>query len=883
MSGTDRFDVVVIGSGMGGLAAARALAQFGGQRVLVLEQHYTPGGMTHEFSRQGTYRFGTGLHYLSAASQPFLDFMTDGRAQFTRLPDDFDVLHFPGLDFAVPSSRDRFRDRLKEQFPAESAAIDRFFRSVPRAMGALTARNTLASFPAPVGALGLPVVERLFPSAYRTLWQEVSRSFRDPGLRAVVAARWGLYGPPPEESAFGYHASVPLTYFADGATHPVGGPAEISSLTLAAVRRRGVELRTRHRVHRIVVEGGRTRGVDVEDAATGHRYRIEASTVVSAAGARNTYALLPPGAAPGAESALSDLPDGPSTLMLFLGLDRTPAQFGLQGENHWFMPDLGGDGGFHQKPGDGTLYVSFGSLNNPAARSHTVEVLELVEPSLFARWRGTSEDHRPADYAQLKSTVTRRLLDRLDRQWPGFGATVTFSELATPLTFETYQNSRHGVFYGLPTTPGRLRTRLAGCHTPVPGLLLAGQDAWGTGVVGALAGGLMAAMAALRPSQTAAMWRTVGSGGRPSSRAARRSSRAARGAAPARQWQGYLRVGQVTRLTPTVNRIRLEPIDGGRLPFTFTAGQYLTLDLPVAVEPIERSYSVCSGPSDTHFVEIAVKREAQGLGSVFLHDDVKEGQALRLHGPYGQFTYDPRRDAGTGTLLLVAGGVGITPLMSVLEAAADVAHAGQVVLLAGYRTEEEILFRPELEALRARLPHLEVNTFVSRPGPGWQGPTGRIGRSVLAPYASDVSRVHLCGPGPMMQDVIGHLTAAGVPRSAIHVEAFTSSRSRTTRRERAHDIALAAEQAGVTSFAVDARAAGRQFTCVPGQSVLDGANAAQVPLPQSCDEGICGTCRVRVLSGSSETDTRGMFSAEEIEAGWRLACQTLPTSDLTIA
>lgn len=74
-------DVVVIGSGMGGLAAARTIAQFGGKRVLVLEQHYTLGGMTHEFSRAGRYRFGTGLHYMSASAGPFLGFMTDGRAQ----------------------------------------------------------------------------------------------------------------------------------------------------------------------------------------------------------------------------------------------------------------------------------------------------------------------------------------------------------------------------------------------------------------------------------------------------------------------------------------------------------------------------------------------------------------------------------------------------------------------------------------------------------------------------------------------------------------------------------------------------------------------------------------------------------------------------------
>ncbi|XVV15214.1 2Fe-2S iron-sulfur cluster-binding protein [Actinoplanes sp. CA-131856] len=841
----EHYDVVVIGSGVGGLAAARAIAEFGGQRVLILEQHYLPGGMTHEFSREGRFLFGTGLHYMSADAGPFLDYLTDGRVQLTALPEAYDVLHFPDFDFPVPSSGERFRASLKAEFPGEAREIDRFFRTMRWALTGLITRNLFSSFPAPVRAMGFPVIRRLFPSTYRSLGGQVCRSFTDPRLRAVVAARWGLYGQPPSSSAFGYHASVPLTFFLEGTSHPVGGPKEIGDIALEGLARHGVEVRLNQDVRRIEVERGRVSGVDVVERATGRRYRVRAGTVVSAGGVRNTYALLGPHSRPAWNRELAGLSGEPSALMLFLGLDRSPAEFGAGGENHWFMPGLDDQ--------TGTLYVSFASLNNPAARFHTIEVLELVDPAVVEQWRGTTEGNRPESYQAFKAETTRRLIDRLDDQWPGLKDAIVYAEAATPLTYENYQHSVRGSFYGLPATPARLRSGLAGCRTPVKGLFVAGQDAWGPGVNAALAGGIMAANAVLRPSQLSTMWRTI------------------RGPRPERTgpWRGYLRVAGVEELTPAVRKIRLEPLGGGALPFTFEAGQYLKIDLPVGVEPIERSYSIASGPAATGHLEIGVKREPLGLGSVFLHDDLTGGLALRVSGPHGDFTW-PDRD---GPLLLIAGGIGITPLISVLTAAADDGHTGPVTLLLGGRSRAEVPFARELKDLATRLPGLRTELFLTEPGG-----RGRVDVEALRPHVTGVTRVHLCGPAPMMRDVLGALADLGVPREVVHTEAFVSGSSRQTRQERAHAVALAA---GDSAYTI--RMAGTSFPCRPGQTLLAAANTAGVPLPQDCDEGVCGTCRVRILSGSYETDDRGMFSAAELDQGWRLACQTLPTEDLAIS
>ncbi len=246
----------------------------------------------------------------------------------------------------------------------------------------------------------------------------MTRHFRDPALRAIVTARWGLFGPPPATNAFGCHALVAIQSYKDGATHPVGGPKELGRAIIEALERRGVVLRARQHVHRIAVENGRAAGVDVEDRATGRRYTVAAPCVISAAGARNTRTLLDAASAAPWDKELEKLPKEIATVILFLGFNRSPAALGLRGENHWFMPDLDDKAGLARPLGDGILYASFSSLNNPAARTHTAEVMQFVDAEVFREWFETQEGARPENYARLKADVTARLIDRLDARWP---------------------------------------------------------------------------------------------------------------------------------------------------------------------------------------------------------------------------------------------------------------------------------------------------------------------------------------------------------------------------------------------------------------------------------------------------------------------------------
>jgi ferredoxin-NADP reductase/DMSO/TMAO reductase YedYZ heme-binding membrane subunit len=336
----------------------------------------------------------------------------------------------------------------------------------------------------------------------------------------------------------------------------------------------------------------------------------------------------------------------------------------------------------------------------------------------------------------------------------------------------------------------------------------------------------------------------------------------------AKSWKGSLRVARIFLETPNVKTFRFVPVEGGPLPFDHEPGQYLILSLMIDGQPVRRSYTISSPPSRNHFVEITVKREENGLASRHLHDNLREGDVIAVTAPAGRFTFTGRE---AESIVMIAGGVGITPLMVKIRYLTDCGWPGRIHLVVSARTEGELIFRRELDELQRRHANLEVTTTLTREdSQSWSGMRGRITaallRDVLTPYAD--CRIHLCGPTEMTEPLIVLLKAEGVAEGRIHQESFASPS-----RDASTTTASPFDPTTTTAATLEFARSGRQIQNLSGRTILELAEANGITIPYDCRAAVCGQCKTRVLAGNVLMDADDALDANDRVNGVVLACQ----------
>lgn len=351
-------------------------------------------------------------------------------------------------------------------------------------------------------------------------------------------------------------------------------------------------------------------------------------------------------------------------------------------------------------------------------------------------------------------------------------------------------------------------------------------------------------------------------------------------AAPAQTPSGWVQV-PVTAVfdeTPDIKTFRLARPEH----VEFKAGQFLTLRLRADGKEYARCYSISSPPESRGHMEISVKR----LGSVSgtLHATLRPGSLLSVRPPAGAFVYPSGDDR---PIVLIAGGVGITPLMSMLRHGVDTQPSRPIALYYSVRTARDIAFHDEIRLLDRRhgqfrafiaVTHGDADTAELYPG--------RISEELIARTMPGIAHAMcmLCGPQPMIEAMTALLQSMGVPRAQIHFEVFqpaVAARAVMPPPEPVESSAAEPAESSSDSVGITFSRSGRTAHVSPDQTLLEAAESCQAEIPSLCRAGVCGTCRTRVVKGQVDCQST-MLGEQDIQEGYVLACVARASSDCTV-
>ena len=318
--------------------------------------------------------------------------------------------------------------------------------------------------------------------------------------------------------------------------------------------------------------------------------------------------------------------------------------------------------------------------------------------------------------------------------------------------------------------------------------------------------------------------------------------------------------------------------------FDYQPGQFITLDLPVdpvrgAAGNLQRTYTISSSPSRPLSISVTVKAQPLSVGTRWMLDTLRPGMRIKAYGPSGIFSFHrhPARK-----YLFISAGSGITPMMSMTTWAWDSGETSDIVFVHAARRPSDIIFRSRLEQFVNRTTNLQLHFTVEQPdtfGP-WYGYRGRLNQIMLGLMAPDYLErgVFCCGPEPFMQAVRDMLIALGFDMDHYHQESFGAPVRTEAEAPVIEDVAPEEGARARITFA----ASGVTTACAETDTVLTVARRSGLNIPSGCTFGLCGTCKIRKLSGEVHMVHNGGISDEDIAEGYILACCSHPMGEVEV-
>lgn len=498
----EKFDAIVIGSGAGGLSTALCLAR-SGQKVLVLEQHYVPGGWCHSFTLNGQ-RFSPGVHYIGlldegqSTNDLYKGLGIANDLTFFRMnKNGYDHCIIGNQKFDLPAGIDNLQNKLIEAFPKEEKNIKEYLSLIQKVNYELQLMPKLKGL---WQKITVPFRTKHFGKfALFSLKRVIGWHIKDPMLQAILNAQCGDHGLPPSQACFPVHCSVMNHYF-DGGFYPMGGGSSIVKAMTSKIKSYGGEIRVSQKVAKIIVENNQAKGVVL---ATGET--ILANTIVSNADPSITYLKLigKENISKKLEKKLSKTKYSVTSIIMFLTLDVDVTKYGIDSGNIWKFKDENVDDHFETLTkgniieGDKfpALFISCTTLKDPVSfngKYHNFEVVTYVDYDSFKEFN-SSEDYHSEAYELFKKKIIEKFLNNMDDLIPNVRNYVVQAELGTPKTNQFYINSTNGNVYGTNKTLNQVGPFSYKNKTEIENLYLCGASTLSHGVTGATYSGLAAA------------------------------------------------------------------------------------------------------------------------------------------------------------------------------------------------------------------------------------------------------------------------------------------------------------------------------------------------------------------------------------------------------
>ena len=351
-------------------------------------------------------------------------------------------------------------------------------------------------------------------------------------------------------------------------------------------------------------------------------------------------------------------------------------------------------------------------------------------------------------------------------------------------------------------------------------------------------------------------------------------------------WRGQLRVGSIIEETPNVKTFRLLPNVNGHLPFTFGPGQFLNLAFWIGGARMNRSYSISSSPNQRGYLDLTVRREPRGAVSRHIVDLLKVGDQIEAGGPVGNFTFTGKE---ADSIVLISGGVGITPMVSISRYLTEKSWPGDIFFIYVCRTPADYILADDIAVLEKNNSKFHVVVTMTRPeGTAWKGPRGHLTAELLAQSVPSLTsrRIHLCGPIPMMDATKALLIGMGVPPDQLKTESFGTTKptpppaGTTAKRSAAPGGPLVTFSK--THKSAKARIDLQTGDSPPQQTILELSEELGIGIQFSCRVGTCGVCKVKMTTGEVDQEIDAALNDDDKAHGIILACQAKPKNAVTV-